>query len=643
MTSLEKSPSNFIDPGDDMTTSMTQSERMKWMEGKWDEEMDRRFPRPMETKAAKSAGRSVLDVAFRGTKAPSSPETKKPGKPEKASEAEPENPYGEFRAKKFETRRAGESEADFEKRKRDRERRKLIAAMTYTPDAMFEEDFETAEPGATSSMKNTVKMIAEADDEEFYADTRFAVSKIETPMDREGAEGIFKKISDDRALLEVVYYATRNDGAWTEMPEAKEPDLDIVGQEKLGRAALEAFYKKYGNAADLRKLEKELASDPRFHGVHEKSSVDPGKEYDGKDKFDIFEDALDRLSETLYGAQEEYVRAAEDFREDAKKVRARLNTPKPAERPVSKPVAKPKEAPKKTLEAPIWSEKGTSVLRPETFSAPTAYSPRVADRRVRSGGYTSLGYGYTGGPRFESNIIGGPAKFSEAHTPKFSGPAMEKPFERKFSGPKVEPKPLEAPEKAPETEENPEEKFPKLSKEEFTRFRDLFAKRLKLGDTWHALINGVRRGFNATAQLYVANDLGADVKTTGTLGGKEREILLSKPFDLGGDRTALIAYYYDTEKVDGKPEETVVAKTLVRKKGEKAKLMERYIRSLNVAMNSEGRIDWARTDAELTPIEDENFATSLGEYFDGTSPLKFRSDPEFFAAGTAEKVISLGR
>lgn len=611
MNSLESSPS-FIEPDDDVTTSMTQAERMEWMEGKWNEEMGVESPAHLETKTAKMTGKSVLDVAFRG---------------EGETESAPERDFGEFRPIKFEAKRADETDEEFEKRRKDRERRKMFAALTYGPDAMFEEDFETSDKNTRKSMRNTMRTLATESSKEFEEDARQAIEKIETPMDREGFEGIFDKIGQDRPVLEIIYYATQE--AWKDLPSAHEKDLDIVGQKELGRVAVEAFYKKYKTAADLRALEREFSENPRFHGpIEPTGNLDLGEEYDGKEKYDVFEDALDRLGETIYGQQEKYMRVAEDLRATAREAASRAaesTTPAPTEKPKSeekpseKPVEEPAEetitsAPDVKIETTESSETEETPETPEVpevkieSPAPSyGYSARVATRRFRTGGYTLNDYGYSGTRLFSDSV------------------SYSKPFTRKFNTP--------AP--TPETAPKKKSSYEKLTKEEFEKYRDLLAKANTLGGSpWHAVVNGVRQSFQAYAANYIQSDLGPFAKLRGMFGGKKREIAASKPFELGEKRTAMIVYYIDDDKVS--------AKTLVREGDSDFQVMEKYTRSLDMDKHTEGRIDWDKTAEEFIKLEDEQLSKALGDLAREEKPISLgRGDPEFYAAGTAEHKITL--
>ncbi|MBR3204264.1 hypothetical protein IKF81_01105 [Candidatus Saccharibacteria bacterium] len=213
---------------------------------------------------------------------------------------EAEEEYGNYIPVPFK-KIEGESEEDFMKRDREMRMRKMLVAMNVGPKALREEDFkfDNSEDGRNELLEFSEKYLSLGQDE-YMNKVKDVVKEIGTPYERYGAAEMYEQLKDNPEALKMVF--SRVPEAWQDMDEAHgQPDAE--GQRRISMVAIDAFMKKYPTAVDARMAQSDFRKE-----VEESMNKDEFEK-----TFEAYSAGVDELSDVLYGAQEDYVRAADDL------------------------------------------------------------------------------------------------------------------------------------------------------------------------------------------------------------------------------------------------------------------------------------------------------------------------------------------
>lgn len=360
--------------------------------------------------------------------------------------------------------------------------RKWLVAMSEGPEAFREEDYyfgkstEELSPEAKKATREVYREIKNSTEEEFYAREKELLENIETPFGRDGAEGVYDSLKKNKEALKLIF--SRVPEAWQDMPEAEgEPDEE--GQKRITLVALKAFMEKYPTAVDSRKAEDEFTEE-----VLSGESAEDFKEHEEK----VYEE-IDEMNEILYGAQESYLRTAEDVRRTLKdREKAALEGRKEAKEPVVEEVEEE-------------AEKVEVVSGDEPRYPRAEYVGRVVANKTMAK------------QNVEPASVGRRAEAEE-----------EAETEVGFDLREVE----------------------EMSEEETKEFKEKYGNQDVLGSYWTSPVNGMNYGL--TTDLLLGGALAPELSGKMKWGGHEQKCALSKAFELGNGLVGFMVYIETEEE-----------------------------------------------------------------------------------------------
>ena len=497
----------------------------------------------------------------------------------------------DYPVREFPPKREDESREEFLARDWSRKKTKMMVALvSESSDPLSEQDFRIRR----IERRQIHKWLGKMDSESFLRRSGAALKDVETPMDREeGSEKVRERLAGDTFALDFVFRETRD--AWKDLPDAYNADASEDSQREMEAVALAAFYKKFPTAADARKAEAEYID----------TILDlPDFEQNREKYLSGYRTAL----ETIYGAQESYMEAAEELRSEGMDVLAEdtadvIPSVAPAAETSKNPSAPSAETPKSVPES--------APKIPETYelpeiSTPITYYPRVANRRAAGGGFFG---------NFRGAVSG--KKKSES----WEDVAARREKEERERREKEEREAREAEEAAfRRLEELTDGKLRRIDEKKkdglmswlTKRFRERVKREgIKYDTTWPSetpVLRGQQRPHirvvprvEAGLGLNSMEDKAYSIETLGLapeveLKNAEGEgigVFASKMFLMRDGRPGM--YLFETRKSDRDEEITA---TVLSKSGGRWKKVEKFVRPMG-----RGRINWSGTEPMMTDLD----------------------------------------
>ena len=551
----------------------------------------------------------------------------------------------------FEKKREDEGDEEYLLRCQKRRERTLMAAMMVGDAGVLGESdvkVRTDAPEGRKMAQDFLRDTAKAETGEFREKVKGVIAEIATPMDKVGREGVYRKIMGDKGALELVYYATRE--TWGELREARE-DTGEDRKKVLGEAAIEAFYKKFETAADIRELKSQLRGEDWFKGRSDEE----------------FEASFRRMASAIYGAQEEYMLAGERIKAEVdrkaeQKKRKVVKTETSGGESVSGAGGggaietfgtSSDRGAEATIEGAIENSTDKSEKKEETTGGT---GTRTEQQRLRT--FVSM----AAISDFEAATRARVAEMSaqeraEARSYNLGAtPATEKkpaPEKKLEEGAKTTTEGAGETPEAREDESEPESMtvFGEVSAEKVKeRLAEIWGENKEMGGEW-VYYGTTAEGQRGALKVWLTAKtlleyLPPRVSVRGEFPGAISEgVLLSAPFKVG-KRIAMVAYL-KTKMRNGAGEEKEfwTAKTVYQDSEGDFGIMNGYVRKVND--NGElGGINWKETDERSLAIPEGDVKRAIERVARGMEQvdfLKMNFDSRFFAAGTTEQEFATAK